>query len=45
MGTMNGRREEIAKFKRRQNTITNSSFLLTVEMAKRKECIIGGKKK
>jgi hypothetical protein len=32
------------KFKRFQNEITNNSFLLTVVMAKRKECVIGDKK-
>jgi len=41
---MNGRRKDIMMFEMRQNTITNNSFLLTVVMAKRKECVIGGKK-
>lgn len=45
MRTMNGRREEITKFKRHQNKISKCSFLLAVVMAKRKECVIGSKKK
>jgi len=45
MRTMNGRREEIMKSKRHQNIITNYSFLLTVAIVEREECVIGGKKK
>jgi hypothetical protein len=46
MRAMNGRREEIMNFGScHQNTITKSSFLLAVVMAKTKEFVTGSKKK